>query len=83
MSDKLAVIEATAELVEETSAPLAVDKPYIAEKLRVVEIIAVDYIWNEEKHGFFPVFGAPHAGAPVLVPRDAPRLQPTPRKLKP
>lgn len=67
MNDKLAVIDVEAEFVEVTTTPLARSAaPLVAEKLRVIEIIAIDYIWNEEKNGFFPVFGAPHAGRPIL-----------------
>lgn len=52
--------ELKAELVQHTT-------PAPAQPVRVVEVIATDYIWNEQARGFFPVFGAMHAGAPFLV----------------
>lgn len=49
-----------AEIVQHTT-------PAPAQPVRVVEVIATDYIWNEQARGFFPVFGAMHAGEPFLV----------------
>lgn len=34
------------------------DRP--AEKLRVVEVIATDYVWQPQARGFYPVFGSTH-----------------------
>src|SRR5690349_5519237 len=86
---KLAVIDAEGEVVSEASS--AIDghsTPARAEPVRVIEVIAVDYIWNEQACGFFPVFGAPHAGSAARVNRETlarelAAITPKPRALKP
>jgi len=51
-----------AEIVQHTTPARAVP-------MRVVEVIPTDYIWNEEKQGFFPVYGSLYGdgGKPALV----------------
>lgn len=79
--DEIVVIDAVAEVVKEETTALALPQaPVRAEKLRVVELIPVDYIWVEEKNGFYPVFGAPYAGKPIENVEPRPRSLPQPRK---
>jgi hypothetical protein len=89
MTDKLAVIDVECEVVEETTAALAPAKAYVrAEPLRVIERIPVDYFWNEEKQGFYPVYGSlygdgdrPFSAKPSAGDLAARLATPQPRKL--
>lgn len=75
--------------VEQTAlakpSPLArVDAPHHAEKLRVIELIPIDYIWVEEKQGFYPVYGSLYGDGerPVMVNQSEREKRMTPpRKL--
>jgi hypothetical protein len=62
------ILDCEAEPVSVTESPLAIpskgiskaDRSHHTEQLRVVEVIAVDYIWREDQGGFAPVFGSTH-----------------------
>lgn len=60
--DAVELEEHHAEIVQHTT-------PARAQPMRVVEVIPTDYIWNEEKQGFFPVYGSLYGdgGRPALV----------------
>lgn len=92
------ILDCEAELVSVTESPLAipsrtiskVDRSQHTEQLRVVEVIAVDYIWRKELGSFAPVFGSTHGrelgsgrhwteqqGKPLpYPPTPAPKLDP-------